>query len=261
MKKSIMYVIAASLYLTLATVTPAYAAVIVYAETYQSAATTGDKTASFFGWTHLVGDNATDVSATNLSWGANSFSDPVTAVNANITGTDSNYSLFGFRLANQNQSAFLVYTNEYSPGSSRALESMSMQSWQRNAATSTVRFAIQVESNWYASESTFTTNAAIHTQASPVTHTLNFASQNWYPITADIGTSLSIAVSGIAQQLPVGTVNAFGFYGEKGSAKHGTIPDWRMDNFIVAVPEPQTLALFFGAACVAFGFLRRKSGK
>ena len=238
-----------------------------YRETFQSSTATGDKTASFFGWNHLLGtgtgDAATDVSTTNQSWSANvnlGVNGGETAVNANITGTNTDHGLFGFRIGGEvgAKDQFLISTGEYSPGSSNLLESMSMNYWQRNAGSSIIRFAIQVGDDWYVSANTFT--ATGQTQASPGTLTVNFATELWLGISVS-STTLTATPSGTAAALATGTVNGFGFYGDAGTAQ-GATQDLRMDDFAVsvtAIPEPSSYAALVGLGALGLVAFRRRS--
>lgn len=237
---------------------------VIYRETFPF---TWSGTPSGQGWQEYSGSTAAlNASGPDIFNGTGAPATPsgTLPVNANTAGwSQTSPDLGFFRGFNLGGVQALIRTSEYSftlGGSGFALNSLSFVS--ANANSLATRFALQVDSQWYVSDATFTPPLeALSSNFGNTAQTFTLAvngSTLWRTLSFTAGSVLGTP-GGSTTTLPTsGTVNSFGFYI---NAATGT---YRYDSYTIhatAVPEPGTLAmLVLGLGCCVV-FLRFRAWK
>lgn len=237
-------------------------ATVIYREVF-GAASSGNFAMSGVGWSAAMGSTATDYSSTvNTSSGAfvsGNTGNPTNLDNVNAGGAAASTSLgiVGMALNNtSNQRLGLVYTTEYSFNTAD-YQSINFSWYEGNNTTSAkVRLALQIDGNWYVTNTTFSNSTAVSSAANfstqSVLQSFDFTTtaSQWSTLNFTSGSALSIG-STLTNALPTGTITGFGLY-----ASDTTNSTIRLDTFAVSVPEPGAVSMcFLGVG--AFIWVRR----
>lgn len=155
----------------------------------------------------------------------------------------------------------LIYTSHYPIDQS--LYSIESIQWYAggSAGGSTLRAALQIDGDWYVSDAVsvqIIIDSGTSFSTSARRDTIDFNTTSWYQLEAEIGSPF--AISSTASDLSGSIIEAFGVYATPSQANPSTF--LRFDTFTVnasLIPEPETLALFFGIAGIAlYGWRRRQ---
>ncbi|MGZ0654778.1 PEP-CTERM sorting domain-containing protein [Coraliomargarita sp. W4R53] len=188
-------------------------------------------------------DNATsgNVLLSTVDWNAN-----YTTSGTSYTVLDGNgpfVSNGDFLFANKRDMPWLAWTDDASFGSISDITTMSMSLNNTNSTTENLQFALQVDGNWYVSQSVFNGNGN-------VVVSLDVQAASWSSLTFTADTSLAV---GATATLPVsGTLQAVGVYDNDQSLQV------RVDNFTVSVPEPSAAGVLLGLGALVTVAARRR---
>ncbi|MGE9267124.1 MAG: PEP-CTERM sorting domain-containing protein [Verrucomicrobiales bacterium] len=219
--------------------TSAHAATVLYAEDFTTTGTSNEFT-SLIGWTSYRGATAGDTLDNEASprWAA-----------AGSTGVDSSQGFLFLQdsigVAYEANAFSLLPTN---------ITDFTYQAGNSSTAAE-VRFIIQQNGNWYATNSTYTTASKtisqFRTTSETKTHAFTLAAADWRELTITPGTGYTLSGAPLAADLSAtDAITSIGFYASGANAIY------RMDNLqINGIPEPSALLLLGLAAPAA---LRRK---
>lgn len=221
------------------------AATLAYRETFSSA----DNNASIgnVGWTaYSTGTALTppnDNSCNLSSLTGRAFADLTGNQNVNAGGDaalTTGFLFFGTAAG----APLLNYTTEYQGLTTSSADSFS---WYmgNSATTDSVRVAVQVAGNWYASNTAFSTagttnGAGFAANAEPMSFNFTTAGSAWRQMTVNPGVELSMLGTTLAGSLPADTtITGFGLY-----ASDSRAANIRIDTFsAMSVPEPVSMAV------------------
>ncbi|MDX6767593.1 MAG: PEP-CTERM sorting domain-containing protein [Candidatus Methylacidiphilales bacterium] len=246
-------------------------AVTIYTQTFDntSAANGGNANTSTVNWFGISNVGAAS-SAVNLS---TSSVDPnsVTPLLSNAQGKDATAGLLAFNFAQNTSSTkrALIYTassNFISGYSAAAFSSMNTASWwQGNTSNSpTTALAVQLGSDWYISDTTFT-SPAIQFGSGFATgaeqKTVTFSTTTWTKLNFTLNTTgFTLGTGGdagiAAASLGSLSVQGIGFF-----STDTTGARMRYDSLVLdaaAIPEPGTYTLLAGGL-LTLTFLRRRN--
>jgi PEP-CTERM motif len=257
---------------------------VIYRETFGNS-TGANASLTSIGWAvHSTGGllRSADAANTGIS---NQVGGPTGLANVNaggVSASETNGLAFSFasNAATANGNTFtagnnpsLIWTNEYTVDRS-VNEVTSITFNMFNSATANrARIAIQISTQWYATNFAFTTTATggaslFATNSESKTFTFSSAAADWRELTFNgsltaNGSALSISAITLAASLPSGNITAFGMFMDPTSTSGGNNSGVRFDTYTInatAIPEPSSFAALAGIALLGFAvFKRRKS--
>ena len=216
-----------------------------YSETFPRGATADIATV---GWQTHVGSTAIDRSSNTA------FGDGFVVASSAGIGTDPGF------LITSNLDLNLTWTNEFSPLSLGSIVSFSIFSAStfNSGASINHRFAIRVDTTWYATDEVFNDSVSSATFTSPqeLTFAFTLAAAEWRPLTMVAGDTLELGASTLGSDLSGGKLTAAGILTDI-TGGDGTVRVRLDDYSITAIPEPNALALLLGAAAFSLCLGRR----
>ncbi len=141
----------------------------------------------------------------------------------------------------------LAFTQQYTiDRSAWEVETISFYAAKTNVSLGTVRAAIRINSLWYVSgermPAPLSSNADTAFATSARLIEINFSQEEWYLLTAEVGSSFSIA-SGSVEALPEGDIDAFGVFADPLPPNDRRLMIDTYSITATAVPEPTSAAL------------------
>lgn len=205
-------------------------------------------------WTSQNGAGATNNSSAsgNARFGVNATAGrPTNAANVNapISLSDANGVAFLSNGAGATATfKALFYTDQYAiDRSAWLIDSFQWYANQSTAGGTSQRLALQINGAWYVTTAITPSEGSFNNFSTTATlQTVDFASAQWYSLTAGIGSAFAI---GSTVTLPEGDITSFGLYVDNGTVASSYS---RFDTFTIngtVIPEPGVFTL------VAFGAL------